>query len=168
MTRPDRFPAAPLLARALALLLAWPLPGAAAPLAVGDALQPLQFTDQHDRPVLVQAQTRVVIFSAEKSVSEMVTQVLSAEPADTLERLGAVYVSDISGMPGFITQAFALPRLRQLPYSTALARSAEAAADFPREPGRATVLGLQDGTVTTVAHVADAASLRRALGLAAR
>lgn len=162
--RKDRWPR-PVRLGALSLLLAWPLLGSAGPLAVGDALAPLSLSDQHDRAVQVDDRTRLVVFSAEKQVSEMVSRVLSAAPPDTLDRLGAVYVSDISGMPAIITQVFALPRWRQLPFSTALARDEAITADLPRQPGCATVLTLRNGEVASIQYVMDAAQLQRAMGV---
>lgn len=148
-----------------ALALVCPLLASALPVGVGDVLAPLTLTDQHDRPIRIDAQTRIVIFSAEKPVSDWVSGVLSSQPAGVLGRLEAVYVSDISGMPSLITQMFALPKLRKLEFPMALAREASVVADLPRLPGMAAVLTMRDAKVLSVQQVSDAAQLQRALGL---
>lgn len=148
-----------------ALALAAPLLASAASVGVGDTLEPLNLVDQHDRPVQVNATTRVVIFSGEKPVSDWVSDVLASQPSGVLDRLGAVYVSDISGMPALITQMFALPKLRKLPFTMALAREAAVVADLPRQPGTATVLTMRDARVVSIQNVSDAGQLKRALGL---
>jgi hypothetical protein len=145
------------------------LPAAPAPLKVGSTTPTLVLNDQHDRPVPVGPDTRWLVFAGEKPVSDFVTAVLAAEPAGIVERLRLVYVVDIVGMPAWVTQMFALPRLRELSFPIALVREpAQAAllAELPRHPGSATVLRLEDGRVVRVAAVRSAAELRSALGLA--
>lgn len=148
-----------------ALALAVPLLASAAAVGVGETLEPLNLVDQHDRPVQVNAKTRVVIFSGEKPVSDWISDVLASQPSGVLDRLGAVYVSDISGMPALITQMFALPKLRKLPFTMALAREAAVVADLPRQPSTATVLTMRDARVVSIQHASDAVQLKRALGL---
>ena len=151
-----------------ALVLALPLPLAAAPLVVGAPLPPLTLNDQHDKPVAIGAGTRWIVFASEKAVSDMVNAVLSAEPAGTLERLQLAYIADISAMPAMVTRMFALPKLRELPYPVALARESDQVAqlaDLPREPGRATLLRLEEGRVVQIMAVGSAGELRAALGL---
>ena len=141
----------------------------AAPLTAGSALPTLSLKDQHDKPVAIASDTRWVLFSGEKSVSDMVGTVLSAEPAGVMGRLHLIYVADISSMPALVTRMFALPKLRDLPYSIALVReAAERAqvADLPRPPGAATLLRLENGRIVQISAVPSAADLRTKLGLA--
>ncbi len=148
-----------------ALALTVPLLASAATVGVGETLEPLNLVDQHDRPVQVNATTRLVIFSGEKPVSDWVSGVLASQPSGVLDRLGAVYVSDISGMPALITQMFALPKLRKLPFTMALARNAFSVADLPRHVGAVTVMTMRDSKVTSIQYVSDASQLRQVLGL---
>lgn len=141
----------------------------AAPLIAGAALPTLTLKDQHDKPVAIPADTRWVLFSAEKAVSDMVGSVLSAEPAGVMGRAHLVYVADLSAMPAMMTRMFALPKLRELPYSIALVRDAAdiaQVADLPRQPGAATLLRLDNGRIAQVTAVGNAADLRAALALA--
>ncbi len=141
----------------------------AAPLIAGAALPTLTLKDQHDKPVAIPADTRWMLFSAEKAVSDMVGSVLSAEPAGVMGRAHLVYVADLSAMPAMMTRMFALPKLRELPYSIALVRDAAdvaQVADLPRQPGAATLLRLDNGRIAQVTAVGNAADLRAALALA--
>jgi hypothetical protein len=142
----------------------------AAPLFAGSAMPPLSLSDQHDKPAAVGPSTRWVVFTAEKAVSDMVSAVLTAEPAGTVERMRLVYVADISGMPSLVTRMFALPKLRELPFPIALVRDpaqVTQVADIPRVPGSATVLRIDAGRVALVVMARQAAELRAALGLTA-
>lgn len=151
-----------------AVALSLPLRAEAAPLTEGSAMPTLSLNDQHDKPAAVSTQTRWVVFTAEKPVSDMVSAVLAAEPAGVADRLRLVYVADISGMPALVTRMFALPKLRELPFPIALVRdTAQVAqvADLPRVAGAATVLHLENGRVIQVASARQAAELRTLLGL---
>jgi hypothetical protein len=153
-----------------AVALSWPLRADAAPLTEGSAMPTLSLNDQHDKLAAVSAQTRWVVFTAEKAVSDMVSAVLAAEPTGVAHRLRLVYVADISGMPALATRMFALPKLRELPFPIALVRdTAEVAqvADIPRAAGAATVLRLENGRVIQVVSARQAAELRTRLGLPA-
>jgi hypothetical protein len=156
----------------LALRLTWvatlvcaPLWVSAAPLEVGSAWPTLTLNDQHDRPVLVDTTTQQVIFTAEKKISDLLSQVLGAEGKTTLTRASTVVVADISAMPAMISRLFAVPALRELPFSMALSREASTVADLPRRKGTATVLTLDKGRVTQVQFLQTEAELRQALNI---
>lgn len=161
-------PRSPLTAWLCALVLVLPLRLAAAPLAEGALMPPLALNDQHDKPVAIGPATRWIVFASDKAASDMVNAVLSAEPAGTLERLQLVTIADISAMPAMVTRMFALPKLRELPYPIALARESDQVAqvaDLPRQPGRATLLRMEDGRIARISAAGSAAELRAALGL---
>jgi hypothetical protein len=170
MTRPllsrqsrlSRLAGSALLASALLL----PALGHAAPLQPGAALPRLQISDQNERPVALTPATRLVIFAADKAGSELAQGVLKAQPAGVLDRLHAVYIADISGMPSLITKMFALPKLRELPFPVGLVRDAAQTADLPRQAGQVTVLVLDaQQKLQQVKLAGDAAALKAALGL---
>lgn len=143
-------------------------PALAATMTPGAAMPAIQLEDQHGRPLRVDAGTQRLLFSCEKSVNDLVSKTLLAQPAGVLERQQTVYVADISGMPVLVTRLFALPRLREQPFAVGLVReAAEQAqvADIPRQPGAATVLRFVDGHLTEIHLARNEAQLRAALGL---
>lgn len=157
-----------LMALLSSMVLAVHLGAEAAPLSEGATMPALNLNDQHDKPAPLRPDTRWVVFTAEKAVSDMVSAVLAAEPAGVTDRLQLLYVADISGMPALVTRMFALPRLRELPFAVALVREpAQLAllADMPRQAGSASVLRLEDGRIARVAMARSAAELRALLGL---
>lgn len=138
----------------------------AQPASVGDSLTPVTWQDQFEHPVPLTDATHVVIFVSEKPVSEWVTTCLSALPTDTLDRMKAVYVSDISAMPALITKAFALPKLRKLPFPIALARDTSEVSFLPHRPGTATWIRIQGRQVQSIQYLRDAAELDKAIAAA--
>ncbi len=164
VTRRRLGPRACLCAVALGLHLA----ALAAPLVPGDPVPVIALEDQHGKPVRVDARTRRLLFSAERSVNDMVAKVLSAQGSGVLERQETVYVADISTMPAVITRLMALPKMRELPFSIGLAREPAQVlqlSDLPRQPGAATVLRFVEGKLVDIHLARNEVQLRAALGL---
>lgn len=143
-----------------------PLWSGAVPIDAGAQWPMLELSDQHDKPVRIGRAIRLVIFAAEKPVSDLVIKVLGAQGSAVLDRAGPVYVADISVTPSIVMRIFALPKLRELPFQIGLASETAAVADLPRRPGEATVLTLKEGHVAQVRYAGTEAELHEALGLA--
>ncbi|NDV12528.1 hypothetical protein [Crenobacter caeni] len=146
---------------AASFLVLMPMAALAAPLVPGSALPSLALENQHGLPMTVGADTRVVLFSAQKATSALVNEVLAADK--TQRPPAVVHVADISGMPSVITRMFALPKLRELGFDVALAYKPEAAGGLPRRQDAVTVVHVRGGKVDRIAYVADAAALRAQL-----
>jgi len=129
----------------------------AANLGVGDTVPPLALADQFDQPHTLAADTRWLLFSHDRAVSDALHPVLAALPA--AQRDGVVYVADISRMPALVSKLFAVPAMRTLPFAVWLARDAAPVAPLPRETGKLTVLALKDGKVAAVHYLADVGAL---------
>lgn len=157
------------LAVCLLLCLPWWAVGLhATPLVPGASTPSITVEDQHGKAVRVDASTRRVLFTAERAVNDMVSKLLSAQPVGVLDRQQAVYVADITAMPSLVTRLFALPKMRELPFSMGLVRDAAQVAqvaDIPRQPGAATVLRFEEGKLTEILLVRNEHQLRAALGL---
>ena len=144
-----------------------PLWGAAAPVEPGAVLPTLTLSDQHDKPWTAGPSTKHLLFAADKAASDLANALLAAQGPGFLSGSGIVYVADISAMPALVTRLFARPKLRELPFPIGLVSEAALTADLPRQPGRVTVLDLNQGVITQIRYAADAKALRMALGLAA-
>lgn len=145
--------------------LAWPVLATAAPLVVGDTLPSAQFENQHGKPEPFPGEgTHVVLFAVEKAPSDVVNEYLTALGVDAMRKQGIVFLADISGMPGFVTQTFALPKMRKRPYSILLASKAEQCAFMPHEKDAVTVMHIQQGKITRVAYARDLSALKSAIG----
>jgi len=147
------------------LLLGWPLALWATPPQIGSALPELNLQDQHGRDWRVTAHTRLLIVATGRAASNLVQEVLTGQPGDVLAARQALYLADLSRMPGFITRTFALPALREQPFAVGVVLQPQTLADWPRADEAVTLISLQDGRVTAIEQARDAATLRAALGL---
>ncbi len=150
----------------LLILLLFPAFVIAAPFETGTPMPVMTLQDQHDTTQTIDANTRLLIFSAERDVSALVETALADQTTESLSAAGIQYVSDISAMPGMVTSMIALPKMRKRHYPMLLGREAEETAMFPREPGKATLIVSDGGSITRAEFIGDAASLRAALGFA--
>jgi len=132
-------------------------------LRAGDPLPTLTLKDQHDKPVVVPADLRQVIFAADNGGAGLVTGWLDAQPKDWLQQTKRVYLADIHKMPGLITRMFALPKLREKPYRIVLGREEADLAAFPRKKDCVTLLPFEAGKLGQAAFVCDAQALQAAL-----
>ena len=90
----------------------------------------------------------------------VVKKALADDGPDFLERNRAVYVTDVSAMPGLVLRLMARPAMRRRPYPILLDEQGDATADFPSQKGMATLLFLERSKVVRVATVGTADALR--------
>jgi hypothetical protein len=144
----------------IALILA---AAAAEPYAVGAQLEPFSLQDQHGRAHAVDASVRALLFTREMSAGDIVKQGLTESGAQLLAGAGAVYVSDISGMPALVRRLMALPRLRQRPYPILLDFDGSVTQRIPGGAGQPVLLVLDELRIAEIRTLASAQELVAAL-----
>ena len=149
----------------LTLCLACPLWVLAGPVETGQHLPSLHLKDQHDREWYVHADTRLVIFAAGRKASNLVLSVLGPQSRGFLAGRHAVYLADMSRMPGFVTRSFALPALRDQNFEVGVVLDEQTLAGWPRQDGAVTLIRLDQGRVVSHEYASTEAQLRAALGL---
>ena len=150
----------------LAAVVAWPVvtkAQAMAAVAVGQPLPVLAVKDQHDKPWQITPGTRLVIFAAGRKASSLVQSVLQALPKDQLTRKNAMYLADMSKMPGFVTRTFALPALREMPYLIGVSLEEATLAAWPRQTDAVTLIEMVQNMVKRISYTATEPDLRAAL-----
>lgn len=155
-----------LSALCLAAVVAWPVVAKSqgtAGVAVGQPLPALTLKDQHDKPWQITPGTRLVIFAAGRKASNVVQSVLQALPKDQLTRKNALYLADMSKMPGFVTRTFALPALREMPYLIGVSQGDATLAAWPRQTDAVTLIELEQNMVKRISYTATEPDLRAAL-----
>ncbi len=158
-----RFVLAGALATLLLSTIAWAED--APPYIVGDVIDAIALEDQHGDPGAVDASTRVVLFSRDMDGGDLLKEALADVSADTLADRGAVYVSDISGMPAFVARMMAVPAMRRRPYDMLLDREGDVTARLPDTEGQATLIHLDGLRIDRIEHASDADGVLAGLGL---
>ena len=145
------------------LLLSISFSVSAQTLTLDAALPKLQLNDQHDQVVTTSQDLQMILFAGEKGTSELMTKVLEGLPPSTLKDKKAIYIADISGMPGFITKMVALPRMQKLPYQIGLIRDAKDAEWLPKKSQHVTAIKIQQGKIVAIDYLIDANQINQLL-----
>jgi hypothetical protein len=135
----------------------------AAPYAVGDEVRPFALDDQHGRRVEVGPAVRVLVVTRDMGGGDVVKEALAGADQAFLDARRAVYVADISRMPGLISRMIALPRMRKRAYRVLIDTDGAVAREFPAVEGRPTVVVVDRLRITRVTHPATAGELGAAL-----
>ena len=152
----------PWVAAALLAVLTMP---ALADLVAGQPLPALRLKDQHDQDWYVRADTQLVIFAAGRKASSLVQGVLDGRPKGFLAAHHAVYLADMSKMPGIITRTFALPSLREQNYGVGVSLDEKTLAGWPRQDDAVTLIRLAQGRYASHVYATSELQIRAALGL---
>lgn len=132
-------------------------------LAAGMRLPEIRLSDQHDVEDSIGTEVRVILFTRDMDAGNIVKEALAEKGGERLAAADAVYVSDISGMPGVIAKLFALPSMRKRPYRMLLDRDGKTTKDFPSEEGKVTLLRLEAGEIERVEYLGTVDQIHAAL-----
>ncbi len=150
----------------LALLgLLVPVAAGADAYSVGSEIEPFSIEDQHGKTHQLDASVEAVLFSRDMKGGDLIKAALVDVGPDFLEQRHAVYLADISGMPGLIARMFAIPKMRKRPYPMLLDRDGSLSEKFPDVEGEATVVSLAKLRVTAIQHFTTSDDLKRAVGI---
>ncbi|MFN3770664.1 MAG: FAD/FMN-containing dehydrogenase [Ectopseudomonas guguanensis] len=149
--------------KAAALLLLCLLSTAALALEPGERLAPWTLLDQHDEPYTLNDETRILLVARDMAGAKLVDAALEGKPKGYLEQRQAVFLADISRMPGVIASLFALPKMREYNYRILLDRDARIAPRYPAGEGEVLWLQLQDGRLVEQRVFREVGVLKSAL-----
>ncbi len=135
---------------------------------VGDLLPPITLNDQHDKPHTLSADTRVLLYTTGMKGGGVIRDILDKGEADYLPSRHAMFISNISGMPKIIAATIGLPRMRSHDYSIVLDKTGDSTSRLPAEDNSATIIYLNDGTITGIEFTKDSDKVREAVESAAK
>lgn len=150
----------------LSIVLLWTATAFAEPWTVGQIIDDgIEMKDQHDNPRTIGPSVRAVLFARDMDGAKILRGAVGDGDAGRalLDGAGAVYVADVSRMPGLIRSMFAMPSLRRRGYPILIDLDGEQTAAFPSAEGRGTLVALTDLRVTAIEHFDSAEALRARL-----
>jgi hypothetical protein len=149
----------------LPILLLSLLPLAAQALEVGDPVPSWSLLDQFDQPYAMDDQTtQTILVASSMSAGKIMEKALKDKPKGFLEARRTVFIADIKEMPVFITNFFAVPKMRKVySYRVALDREAQIAPGYGGDPANVQWLQLRNGKLVERREFNGPDSLREAL-----
>jgi len=125
----------------------------------------LTLVDQFDNNITLPSKgTHTIMFSFERDVSREIKNFLNTKNEGYLDEHNITYISDISGMPSFVTNWFALPKMKEFNFKIGLIYDKEIGENINREEGKVTLVKLNDNNITSIQFVVPKA-LNQALNI---
>ncbi len=121
-------------------------------LNVGSALD-LKLPDQFDKSITLNSDTKKLIFAFSKETGHITREFFGKQEKDFLNSKKALLVADISKMPVFIRNTFAMPDLKKSSYHILLIYEGKLAKEFEKDikdKNKVIVVTLNNKKVTKV------------------
>ncbi|MBD3809421.1 MAG: hypothetical protein IE884_02715 [Sulfuricurvum sp.] len=135
----------------------------AAPYKVGQSVMPLDLSDQFGKRVTLKVMPKTLIMAFEKGTGATVNEYLTAQEKGYLAKNKAAFVADISQMPKFITESFALPKMRKYTHRVLLIQDEEQGLNFPYQEGKITIMKFRGNFLTKIDFIDNEADLKKAI-----
>lgn len=128
----------------------------AASLNIDSSIVDIKIKDQFDKVHTLNESVKTILFASDKGTSDMLRDYLLplSEKENVLEKNGAVYVADISGMPSLISKFIALPKMKKYPFSILLLDDSNK-ENFVKEDGKIIVYSVVDGKITNIEKISS-------------
>ncbi|SFP30490.1 hypothetical protein SAMN05216229_101392 [Geopseudomonas sagittaria] len=133
----------------------------------GERLAPWTLSDQFEQPYTLDDDLRILLVARSMEGAKLLDAALEGQAEGYLEARQALFVADISGMPGLIGQLFAIPAMRDYRYRVLLDREAQVVPQYAAPEEGVLWLQLERGMLQERRVFGDAAALRAALEQAA-
>jgi len=134
-----------------------------APYKMGQSVMPLDLQDQFGKKSTLKVMPKTLIMAFEKGTGATVNEYLSTQDKGYLKKNNSVFVADISQMPNFITEAFALPKMRKYAHTVLLIRDEEQGLKFPTQEEKITVMRFRGNFLTQIQFVSTTTELKQAI-----
>jgi len=119
---------------------------------VGEKLPDITLQDQFGKTMKVNNNDKLLLLSFEKEVAIKTADLLKSKSKGYLQAHHIKYISDISKMPSFLTSMFALPKMKQYPFSVMLIEN-DLGKSFAKKEGKITLYRLNKQTITDIQFV---------------
>ena len=132
------------------------------PLQIGDTLPTLTLEDQFEKKhTLNPNEIKTYIFSAQRDTSEWMDQFLRTKEKNFLQTNHAVYISDISSMPSFVTSLFALPKMQKYPYTLMLLYDENTL--FPTKEDNLTIISIENNMIKSIHYISNSQDIQNSV-----
>ena len=133
----------------IAFMLLFPYGLFAQSLSEGASIEPLQFKDQFEKNLAITAQTQQLIVVFSKGEGEKVKTFLETNP-NYLREKNALYLMDVTPVPGMVMSMFMLPKFKKYPYPIGLVEDEKLLALFPKKENFITFITIENFKIISV------------------
>lgn len=128
----------------------------------GDIIKPFSLPDQFDKVHQVNSKDyNTIVMAFEKDLAVMFNDFLQTKGSSYLEETNTLFISDIHTMPSFVTNLFALPKMRKYGYPLLLMY--EKNTLFPKKEEALTILELKNNKIENIVFIKDEKDISKIL-----
>ena len=129
----------------------------------GDTIEPITLQDQNDKTLTVDESTKLILFTTGMKGGKVVREAIDKEEPDYLAKRNTVFLSNISGMPGFVARNFAIPKMKEHKYSIVLDREGNVTKRFPSQEQSTTIVQLDKLQIKSISFTKQPEDVTRAI-----
>ncbi len=130
---------------------------------VGDPVEEITLNDQHDLGHTVDETTKLILFTTGMKGGKVVRKAIEDKEDDYLAKRKILFISNISGMPGFVARTFALPKMRKYGYSIMLDKEGNMTERFPSRKKNVTLIELDNLRIKSIRFTKKPDELEQAI-----
>lgn len=124
---------------------------------------PWTLLDQFDQAYTLNDQLQILLVARSMDGAKVLEQALEGKPRGYLEARNAIFVADVSRMPGLISTLFAIPAMQDYSYRVLLDRQPRVVTRYPGANDTVLWVDLQNGQIKSQREFADPLELEKAL-----
>lgn len=129
-------------------------------LKVGDTITPFSLPDQFDTVHQVNSKDyQIIIVAFDKDSAVLMNEYLKMQPSTFLQKNKALFISDIHTMPSFVTKLFALPKMKNYPYSLLLIYDEREV--FPQKENALTIISTKEDKIEHIRYIKDSDEIEK-------
>lgn len=121
---------------------------------VGDNLPKYKIFDQFEKEHVLSSDTNILIVTSSKLTGEIVKEYLLDQEKDFLKNNNAYYIADISQMPSMISKLFAIPKMKEYPFSVLLIDK-EQAKIFNKKDDHVSIYIIKNRKVLSINYIKE-------------
>ncbi|MBF7730259.1 FAD/FMN-containing dehydrogenase [Pseudomonas sp. N040] len=124
---------------------------------------PWTLLDQFDQAYTLNDELHILLVARSMDGAKILKQALEGKTKGYLEARNAIFVADVSQMPGLIATLFAIPAMQDYTYRVLLDRQPRVVTRYPGASDTVLWVDLQDGLVKAQREYSDPIELEKAL-----
>lgn len=124
-------------------------------LRVGEQIGDLTLSDQFGIAHKLDHSSHTFIIVFDRELSGKFNEYLVKRPKGYLKTKNALFIADISQMPTFIAESFALPKMKQYGYDVLLIRDEALSFRFPYSENQITIIKTDNGKILSITFAAS-------------
>jgi len=132
-------------------------------MVIGHSVESLKLNDQFEKPQIIRADTRRIIFAFSKDMGHLSNDYFATKDADFLSKNHTSFVVNVSAAPSLVRSLFIMPGLKDLKHSVSIIEDKNIAAEYSIEAHteELMVVDVDNFIIKNIAYISTEADLAK-------